>query len=176
MSGHWADPYATYLYDQGITKGVATDEGIQYQPQKDITRGEFFLMISRWLGLDEDAYADVVLPFDDQDAIANWALGGVRAMYSLGYLKGSRDGDALNANANSPITRAEAMTLLGRIQAKGYARPPLAFEDSADVPTWALPYVSSLVGQGVVGGYENKVRPSDPVRRGEVAKMLYMIQ
>lgn len=176
MTGHWADKYATYLYDHGIAKGVGTDEGLQYQPQKNISRGEFFLMISRWMGLDENAYADVVLPFSDQGTIASWALGGVKAMYSLGYLKGSRDGDALNANANSPITRAEAMTLLGRIQAKGYARPPLTFDDSAEVPTWALPYVSSLMGQGVVGGYENKVHPSDPVKRGEVAKMLYMIQ
>jgi hypothetical protein len=31
-------------------------------------------MVSRWKGLDLNAYAAVTLPFDDQGAIADWML------------------------------------------------------------------------------------------------------
>jgi len=175
MTGHWADKYTTYLYDHAVTTGILTESGLQFQPEKQITRGEFFLMVSRWMGLDLSAYAAVELPFDDLGSIADWALPGVKAMYALGIMKGSRDGDALNANAGSAISRAEAMAVLGRIQPRGYAEPELTFEDSSTVPAWALAYVKSLVGQGVVGGYDNRVHPTNPVRRGEVAKMLYTI-
>ncbi|NLF35370.1 MAG: hypothetical protein GX585_05335 [Clostridiales bacterium] len=176
MTGHWADRYATYLYDHGVTTGVSVNDALLYQPDKPITRGEFALMVARWMGLDLDAYASVVLPFHDSAAIPDWALPGVRAMYALGIMQGSQDGAALNANAGANISRAEAMTLLGRIQAKGYAEPELSFDDRGAVPGWALSHVRSLVGQGVVGGYDNRVNPSDPVKRGEVAKMLFALR
>jgi hypothetical protein len=176
MEGHWSEAYAAYLYDHAITNGIAAETGLQFQPEKQITRGEFFLMVSRWKGLDLNAYAAVTLPFDDQGAIADWMLPGVKAMYALGILKGSRDGAALNANAAAAISRAEAMALLGRIQPRGYAEPELAFDDSGAVPAWAAAFVKALVGQGVVGGYGNKVYPANAVKRGEVAKMLYTIR
>lgn len=175
MDTHWAGEFTTYLYDHGVTNGISTDSGLQFQPEKNITRGEFFLMVARWMGLDFNAYAAVELPFDDKAAIADWALPGVKAMYALGVLKGSRDGDALNANAGAVISRTEAMAILGRIQPRGYAEPELTFDDAATVPDWALAFVKSLVGQGVVSGYDNEVHPTDPVKRGEVAKMLYTI-
>ncbi len=173
--GHWASEYALYLYDHEITVGIETPSGLEFQPQKNITRGEFFLMISRWMGLNLGDYDSVQLPFDDTAAIPGWALPGVKAMYKLGITTGSRDGAALNANAAAPITRAEAMVILGRVQPRGYAEPDLTFDDAALVPDWAVPFVKSLTGQGVVGGFENKISPSDPVKRGEVAKMLYTI-
>ena len=40
---------------------------------------------------------------------------------------------------------------------------------------WALPYVQSLVGQGVVTPTDNKLRPTDALTRGELAQLLYAI-
>jgi hypothetical protein len=175
METHWADKYTTYLYDHAVTTGISTDSGLQFLPEKNITRGEFFLMVSRWMGLDLNSYADVELPFDDAASIADWAKSGVKAMYTLGILKGSKDGVHLNANAGAVISRTEAMAILGRIQPRGYAEPELTFADADLVPSWALSFVKSLVGQGVVGGYDNKVYPTNSVKRSEVAKMLYTI-
>ena len=31
----------------------------------------------------------------------------------------------------------------------------------------------NLINAGVISGYDNKIMPSDPLRRGEVAKMLF---
>lgn len=177
-AGHWSEAYATYLYYRKVTTGVpgAAEGELLFQPDKAITRGELFAMASRWLGLDLSQYATVELPFADTAAIPDWALPGVKAMYALGYLKGSGNGDGkLYANAGANITRAEAMTILGRMQARGYAQGDLsAFTDSAQVGSWAAAYVKTLVGQGVVsGGGDNRIRPADPITRGEVAKMLF---
>ncbi len=174
--GHWAEPYAAYLYHRKVSNGVeGTDGALLYQPDKAITRGELFAMTARWLGLDLTEYESTVLPFADNDSIPEWALPGVKAMYALGYLKGSMEGDGtLYANVASDISRAEAMTILGRVQQKGYAEAELTFSDAPRVPEWAVPYVKTLVGQGVVSGAEgNMIFPNNPIKRGEVAKILF---
>ena len=58
-------------------------------------------------------------------------------------------------------------------QAKGYAEPELTFSDAGQVPDWAAGYLRSLVGQGVITGNDNRIRPNDLLTRGEVAKLLY---
>lgn len=177
-AGHWAEGYAVYLYDRRVTNGIpGTAEGeLLFQPDKAITRGELFALAGRWLGLDFTKYADVALPFADADKIPDWVLPSVKAMYALGYLKGSSTGDdRLFANVETNISRAEAMTVLGRMQARGYAQADLtAFGDGSVVPDWAAGHLKTLVGQGVVsGGADGLLRPGDLIKRGEVAKILF---
>lgn len=105
-------------------------------------------MVARWMGLDLTSYSNVELPFADTSSIASWALDGMKAMYAEGIIKGSLDSGTLVVRANDSISRAEAMTILGRIQNKGYVRSELTFSDAGDVASWALPYVQSLVGRG----------------------------
>ena len=174
MTGHWAEQYATYLYDNGISMGTGVDT-VVYQPDKSITRAEFFTMVARWMDLDLTQYAGVELPFVDAASIPDWALNAVKAMYSLGILQGAGVEGGLAANASATISRAEAMTILGRTQAKGYAQPELTTDDAGQVGDWALPYVQSLVGQGVVTPTDNKLRPTDALTRGELAQLLYAI-
>ena len=111
----------------------------------------------------------------DAASIPDWALDAVKAVYSLGILQGAGVEGGLAANASATISRAEAMTILGRTQAKGYAQPELTTDDAGQVGDWALPYVQSLVGQGVVTPTDNKLRPTDALTRGELAQLLYAI-
>lgn len=177
-AGHWAEGFAVYLYDRKVTTGIpgAAEGELLFQPDKAITRGELFALAGRWLGLDLTRYAEVTLPFVDADKIPDWALPGVKAMYALGYLKGTSTGDGkLYANVETNISRAEAMTILGRMQARGYVQADLtAFGDGYNVPDWAADNMKSLVGQGVVsGGVDGLLRPGDSIKRGEVAKLLF---
>ncbi|WP_130870998.1 phosphodiester glycosidase family protein [Intestinimonas massiliensis (ex Afouda et al. 2020)] len=173
MTGHWAEPYATFLYDQGISQGTGGDVP-QYQPNRNITRAEFFAMVAHWMDLDLTQYSGVELPFADKDKIPSWALNEIKAMYSLGLLQGAESAGGLMSNPTATITRAEAITLLGRTQAKGYAQADLsAFTDAAQVPGWAAEYTKVLVGQGVVAGSNGQIRPTGLLTRGEVAKLLY---
>ena len=176
MTAHWADLYTTYLYDMGVVQGVESSAGLLFQPDKNITRGEFALMVARWMGLDLTSYADVTLPFADLDSTPSWCVDAMKAMYAEGILKGSLDNGVLMGRATSSISRAEAMTILGRIQGKGYVSQALTdFTDAASVPAWSLSYVESLVGQGIISGYNGLLRPNDPVTRAEVCKMLFYL-
>ena len=173
MTGHWAEPYATFLYDQGISQGTGGDVP-QYQPDRNITRAEFFAMVAHWMDLDLTQYSGVELPFADKDKIPDWAINEIKAMYSLGLLQGAESAGGLMCNPTATITRAEAITLLGRTQAKGYAAADLAaFTDAGQVPDWAAEYTRILVGQGVVSGSNDQIRPTGLLTRGEVAKLLY---
>lgn len=68
------------------------------------------------------------------------------------------------------------MAILGRMTEKGYPQAALsAFSDAAAVPSWAKEHVATLVGMEVVGGSNGKLRPSSPVTRAEVAKMLFTL-
>ena len=176
MEDHWADSYVTCLSNLGIVSGTTANGAQSFLPDQPITRGDFSLMTARWMGLNLDQYASVSLPFTDAASIPAWDLNAVKAMYSLGILKGSQSGSTLCANAKASITRAEAMTILGRIQENGYAEADLtAFSDAGQVPSWALDYVKSLVGQGVINGSNGQLRPTAFVTRAEVVKMLLTI-
>lgn len=177
MDGHWAAGYVNYLYDQGISNGVAVEGQYYFNPDKDITRGEFALMFARWLRLDLTAYSGVELPFADTSEIPSWCLDAVKAMYALGVMEGSAESTGTYAYAQRSISRAEAMTMLGRIQSKGYASAELTFADAADIPAWAADYVATMVAQGVVNGYtDNTVAPNASIKRSEMAKILYAMR
>ena len=174
MEGHWASQYATFLYDQGISQGTGGDVP-QYQPDRSITRAEFFAMAANWLGVDLTQYESVELPFADAGDIPAWALSQIKAVYSLGLLQGTETADgALLCNPTATISRGEAITLLGRTQARGYAEDDLsAFTDAGQVPQWAAPYFKTLVAQGVVSGSNEQLRSGGLLTRAEVAKLLY---
>ncbi len=178
MEEHWARPYAGYLYEQGITYGVADGEEVYFQPNSNITRAEFFTMVARWMGLDLTAYEDVELPFADTADIPQWALAPVKAMYQRGVVQGSLDMGVLNLHPNAGVSRCEVMTILGRTQMRGYPEAELTdFIDSADIPTWAEGYVRSLVGQGIINGYgDGALRPMALMTRGEAAKVLWALR
>ena len=169
IDGHWAQKEITYLAQQGVTNG-RTDG--TFDPQANITRGEFATMLARWQHADLTKYSAASLPFADAADIPSWAAPAVACLYETGVMTGSLQGDKLYANANSPITRAEAITMLGRTQAKGFEAQTETFSDDGSIPSWAREYVYTLAGEGVVSGYNGAVRPTANITRCEVAKLL----
>ena len=169
MTGHWAAPYVSRLAEAGVVTGTGNG---RFSPNSPVTRGDFALMSARWLGLDLNAYS--ALPFADADAIPDWDRAAVAALSELGIMQGSAgQGGKVYANARASLTRAEAFTLLSRMQAKGWPEASLAaFSDAGAIPAWARSSVASLVGQKVVSGAYGQLRPNDPVSRAEVCKLL----
>ena len=171
MPLHWAAPYVGRLAELHIVSG--TGDG-RFAPNAPVTRGDFALLAARWLGLDLTAYGSKALPFADAAAIPAWDKAAVAALYDKGIMKGSADaGGKVYANAKAPISRAEAFTLLSRMQPKGWPEASLAgFSDAGAVPAWAKSAVASLVGQKVVSGANGMLLPNANVSRAEVAKLL----
>ncbi|MDD2484071.1 MAG: phosphodiester glycosidase family protein [Eubacteriales bacterium] len=176
MGSHWAKDSTAYLYNQNIVKGVSTSQGLLYKPDTGITRAEFTVMMSRWLGIDETKYQTTVLPFADAAAIPSWALGSVKAMYEKGIVQGSASGTKLNFKPNGTISREEVMTIIGRTQQRGFAEADLStYSDGASVSSWSLPYVKSLVEQEVVTGYNGGLWPKNAVTRAQIATIIYKL-
>ena len=130
------------------------------------------------MGLDLAEYAGTELPFADAGEIPEWAVPAVKAMYARGIVQGSMDFGVLYAYPNAGISRAEVMTILGRTQLRGWPETALdGFSDGADTPEWAESYVRSLVGQGIINGYEDgTLKPNASMMRGEVAKVLTVLR
>ena len=132
-------------------------------------------MLYRYLGLDESKYADVELPFADVDKIGEYAIPAIRALYTEGVINGSvgKDG-SLYFNPNNPLTRAQAATMIGRTQEKGYATAELTFTDTGKIPAYATFYIQTMAAQGIIGGYtDGSFRPNNNITRGQMAKILY---
>ena len=177
-SAHWASGPINYFYQEGIITGFEENGGYTAKPDKQMTRAEFAVMLTRWLGLNAEDYASAQVPFADLASIDEWALNAAKAMYVLGVMQGTGHTDGtVTFDAKSTITRAQAITMLGRLQERGYATTDISsFSDSGDVPDWALPYVETMYAQGVLSGTDDgRLNPNGPMTRGQACKVLYFM-
>ena len=172
IDGYWAATYVDFLYSTGITTGY---EDGTFRPNQNITRAQFSAMLFRYLGLNESDYASVQLPFADNRSIPSYAVPAVKALYSKGIINGSTGADGtLYFNPNASLTRAQAATMIGRTQEKGYATTALTFSDAASIPSYATYYIQTMVAQGVISGYsDGTFLPNASITRGQMAKILY---
>jgi exopolysaccharide biosynthesis protein len=176
ISSHWSRDYVARLYELGLTTGSTDASGAKvYRPDGQLTRGELMVFISRLLGVDTAQYESVALPFTDAASIPDWMRSQVKAMYALGVLTGSEVNGGLYADVNSPITREQAMTMLGRVLAQQTETDLSGFADAGKVSSWASPYVQTLVAQGIVSGSGGYLNPGSNITRGEMAKILVLV-
>ena len=171
MKGHWANAAVAYLSRSGITNGSGNGK---YEPETNITRQEFALLLERYLAPSLD-YASVTLPFADTDKIDSWAMSGAKAMYALGVIQGSPDKSGrLYFNPKANVSRQEVVTMLGRLLEKGYASPALTFTDKASIQSWSAEYVSTLCAMGILSGMgDGRFCPDAPMTRAQIATVLY---
>ena len=174
---HWAKDYVSYCARQGIMKGSSDGQGGQiYRPDAPMSRQEFAVALIRFLGEDPSAYENADLPWADAAQVEPWALNAMKAAYSLGYLTGSKSAGTLYGNPRASVSRQEAVTILGRTQARGYQTASLeGFSDRGQIGSWAEPYVSSMVSQGILSGSHGRLDPNGSLTRGQVAKILYFL-
>ena len=169
---YWGATYVDFLYNAGITTGY---EDGTFRPDQKITRAQFAVMLYRYLGLDESKYADVELPFADNAKIGAYAVPAIKALYTEGIINGSTGSDGkLYFNPNNSLTRAQAATMIGRTQEKGYASVDLTFTDAAKIPAYATAYIRTMAAQSIISGYtDGSFKPNNPITRGQMAKILY---
>lgn len=174
---HWSRDYVSYCARQGIMKGSSDGQwGQVYRPDAAMSRQEFAVALIRFLGVDPAAYEDVTLPWADAAQVEPWALNAMKAAYSLGYLTGSKSGGALYGQPRASVSRQEAVTILGRTQARGYQAASLeGFSDRGQIGSWAETHVASMVSQGILSGSHGRLDPTGSLTRGQVAKILYFL-
>ncbi len=175
--GHWAEDILGYMYSQKIISGDATEGVLKFNPQKPMTRSEFAVMITNYLGLNRDDYKDIILPYSDIDTIPFWALDSFKALYAEEILKGRYVSETEScADPLATITRAEAATIVARILPDTFFKRDLSAPDFGDVPAWASNGIDTLMSLGAIKGYEDgSIKPLNTLTKAEAAKILYFI-
>lgn len=174
---HWAKDIISQMAGEGIINGIEEDGKLLFKPDNNTTRAEFASMIVKYQGIDVSQYEDVSLDFTDSDEIPLWAENIIKAAYSEGIIQGriNDDGTVTFAPYDN-ITRAEAMTIIGRIIPDNDDLPNLPFADSAQIPDWAVEGMQKLYSIGVINGYEdNTILPNNNIKRAESASILYKL-
>jgi len=172
--GHWAEGYIGQMRAAGVLTGISTEQGTFFFPNRNVTRAEFAAMFTRLLGLDTSQYALTGQEFLDHAAIPIWARPYVAAMFQNGYIAGRAVDGGVLFDAASPITRAEAFTILGRLM--DFTAPDSVlhrFTDHADIPAWARAEIARLVYLGLLTGTDDgRLLPQNNLSRAEAAAIL----
>lgn len=172
---HWAKDMIKSVYEKGIVSGSFVDEKPVFMPDNNITRQEFAVIICNFLGVDVSTVKEYDLSvFADKDEISDWAKPYVSAVYEKGIITGKKDGEEIYFAPIDTLTRAEAMTVLGRIADGEHTDTELIFDDIEEIPEWAKEYVTEMVNSGYVTGYvDNTLRPLGNVSRAEATTIIY---
>lgn len=173
----WSHDLVYRLTSIGAVNGIQNGKQLLFEPQRSITRQEFLKIAIGALGIKASSAA-IPANFADRDLVASWAQPYIAAAVERKWLSGtSRDGE-LYLDPASPISRAEAIAVIGRMLKsdpgmKDAAGASVPFLDAAQVPDWANDYVSLLAGKGIINGYSDQtLRPSIQISREEAAAMI----
>ncbi|MBE6037389.1 MAG: S-layer homology domain-containing protein, partial [Clostridiales bacterium] len=141
IDGHWAEEAIERWSDYGIVQGY---DG-RFDPSGLLTRGQMAAILCRLLQLPEAedyGFADV--------SESDWFFDYVNRCAAAGIMKG----DGTNANPDDPITREQAMVMLGRaLQIEPLEDYDLSsYADDHHVSDYAVGYVAAMVKSGIVNG------------------------
>ena len=175
---HWAKNVIAYMNDKKIVNGVKSPDGtLIFNPDKNITRAEFSVMVANYLGINPNDYSLLKVPFADEKEIPSWASGHIKALYTMGIINGkTRPDTSIIFDSNANITRAEAVTILGRILGENIASEEFRISDLKDIPPYAYDGFVTMSSMGVISGYlDGTIRPLNTITRAEAVKLLYGI-
>ena len=167
---HWSAPYVGFVAAEGIVKGETMGDKTVFNPERNLTRAEFAVIMARYLGLESSNS----LSYADKKDVKAWAQSAVAALYEAGVMTGSEQDGKLYFYPNNAVTRQEVMTVISKALPEGYYTASQKFTDSAAIPAWSLPHINKLVTMGIVNGYEDgSINPTANITRAEIAKIIY---
>lgn len=175
---HWGRDVIAYMNHRRIVNGSPDEKGqMCFRPDNNMTRAEFAVMTANFMGIATEDFASVELPFADLEQIPAWALQHIKVLYSMGIMNGKTgDNGKVSFDSHAHISRAEVVTVLGRVFGESVKTADLDFKDKADIPDYALKGFETMMSVGVVGGYEDgTLLPNKNVTRAEAVKMIYGI-
>ncbi len=172
-SANWANGYINFAAKKGLLKGQSTQDGTMFYPSRNLTRGEFAVILARYLNLTADDTTS--LPFSDVSDIPSWSLDAIAACYQAGIMNGqlNTDTNETSFTAGANITRAEAMTAISKCLPRGFVSKSVSFSDNASIPSWAASPIQYAIAAGIVDGYsDGSIRPTHNITRAEISKIL----
>lgn len=163
--------YAIGATEAGFMGGTKIGGKTYFFPTQTVTRAEFTVMAMNCLGISEVTDTEKTVFADDAE-IDSSMKGYIASAYKLGYIKGSYEDSKQVFRPNDPITRAEAAVIIcNMIDTSAPTSTPF-FEDSKDIPAFALSAVNSLSYMGVITPIDGYISANSAISRAETAQLL----
>ena len=171
IQNSWARQQIEVLAGQGIITGKGND---LFDPDGQITRAEFAVLLARLLDLKADA--DFPQAFSDVSDQA-WYKESVMALYQAGIAAGS---PAKGFNPGGKISREETAVLTAKVLVHlGYEEQLASdgrYTDSPAISSWAQGPVEMVFREDVMKGLpEGDFLPKASLSRAQAAQILYRL-
>lgn len=170
----WAGESIGKLVSAGVIKGTSETT---FNPEADITRGDFLAMLMRMLDVSE---TEAARDFADVPADSYYYQEIMQAR-ALGITQGT-DAESNLFAPRAAISRQEMVTMTIRaIEITGYLKlngvqdDLGGFLDAKQVAEYALASMQKAVGQDLIQGDGEQLRPRDNTSRAETAVFLERI-
>ena len=167
---HWAKEAIEYCLSKGYFKDIV--KGQKFEPEKQITRGEFITVLARFAGAKE---SNAKTSFTDID----------KNMYYAPFVAWAKENNITAGTGNGkfspdkPITRAEMTTMLYRflksikINVKSLDKN-IDFKDKDKIPSWAKEAIKEMVDFGILNGNDDGTfNPMGKFKRCQMAQIIY---
>lgn len=167
---HWAKEAIEYCLSKGYFKDIV--KGQKFEPEKQITRGEFITVLARFAGAKE---SNAKISFTDID----------KNMYYAPFVAWAKENNITAGTGNGkfspdkPITRAEMTTMLYRflksikINVKSLDKN-IDFKDKDKIPSWAKEAIKEMVDFGILNGNDDGTfNPMGKFKRCQMAQIIY---
>lgn len=167
---HWAKEAIGYCLSKDYFKDIV--KGQKFEPEKQITRGEFITVLARFAGAKE---SNAKISFTDID----------KNMYYAPFVAWAKENNITAGTGNGkfspekPISRAEMTTMLYRflksikIDLKSLDKN-IDFKDKDKIPSWAKEAIKEIVDLGILNGNDDKTfNPMGKFKRCQMAQIIY---
>lgn len=166
ISGHWAESTIKNLVSLGIVNGY---EDNTYRPENSVTKGEYIKLL---MSVTKSGTSTNFTQY--RDVNASWAKGFISRAIELGICDNINSEDTI-FGVDTPITRAEAASLMGRLLASDKIGTP-NFTDTSAIPDWAINPIFASVELGLITGNDDgSFRPLNNLTRAEAATIIERI-
>ena len=167
ITASWAIQEIEQLYKKGIINGVGDNI---FAPDKEITRSEFLVIMTRVLKLNPMNYENIYPDVCETD----WYASMLQAMYELSLI--DKEGFGGSFSGDKPITREEMASFL----VKGFefyngavSTEKGPFLDLDTASSWSKGYIDKVVSLGIMDGKEeNQFAPLEHATRAETAAVM----
>lgn len=167
---HWAKEAIEYCLSKGYFKDIVKDQ--KFEPEKQITRGEFITVLARFAGAKE---SNAKISFTDID----------KNMYYAPFVAWAKENNITAGTGNGkfspdkPISRAEMTTMLYRflksikINVKSLDKN-IDFKDKDKIPSWAKEAIKEMVDFGILNGNDDGTfNPMGKFKRCQMSQIIY---
>lgn len=177
----WSTNYINSISSIGVINGEIIDGVRYYSPKRPLTRLEFSAIIIRafeklYEEISPELIFDEDTTFADYNSSREWGKQYIQKAYEYGLIKGIEESGQIYFKPQKEITRAEVITVLGRIIELNTTSniPENSFEDKDTIPSWAMKYVNLLQYENLVNGYDDQtIKTYKNISREEIAKICF---